>query len=112
VIPESALRLAVGSPDVRREQLQHLLTVSELPNVTIQVVRPEDGPHSALGGGFAQLDFGNVAQGVVYVELKDGAVYLQDPDQVDAYTMLAADLAQVAMSPEQSRELIASMLKQ
>lgn len=112
VIPEGALRLAVGTPAVRREQLEHLLAMAELPNVSIQVVRPEDGPHSALGGGFVHLDFGSAARPVVYVELKDGAVYLQEETQVEAYTMVASDLAQVAMGPEQSRELIASMLKQ
>jgi hypothetical protein len=86
--------------------------MSELPNVTIQVIRPEDGPHSALGGGFAHLDFGEAARPVVYIELKDGAVYLQESNQVTAYTMVANDLAQVAMSPEQSREYIHAMLKQ
>jgi hypothetical protein len=111
VIPEGALRLAVGTPEVRREQLRHLLAMAELPTVTIQVVRPEDGPHSGLSsGGFVVLDFGSAARPVVYVELKDGAVYLQEEMQVDAYTMVVADLQQVAMSPEQSRELIASML--
>ncbi len=111
VIPEAALRLAVGTPDVRRDQLKHLLTISELPTVTIQVVRPEDGPHSALSsGGFVVLDFGEAARPVVYVELKDGAVYLQAEDQVEAYTMVASDLQRVALSPEQSREFIAEML--
>jgi transcriptional regulator with XRE-family HTH domain len=111
VIPEGALRLAVGTPEVRREQLRHLLAMAELPTVTIQVVRPEDGPHSGLSsGGFVVLDFGSAARPVVYIELKDGAVYLQEEMQVDAYTMVVSDLQQVAMSPEQSRELIASML--
>jgi hypothetical protein len=101
----------VGTPEVRREQLRHLLAMAELPTVTIQVVRPEDGPHSGLSsGGFVVLDFGSAARPVVYIELKDGAVYLQEEMQVDAYTMVVSDLQQVAMSPEQSRELIASML--
>jgi transcriptional regulator with XRE-family HTH domain len=112
VIPEGALRLAVGSPDVRREQLQHLLSMADLPNVIVQVVRPEDGPHSALGGGFVALDFGSAARPVVYLEHKDGALYLQEETQVDAYTMVANDLRQVAMSPEQSRDFIQAMLKQ
>jgi transcriptional regulator with XRE-family HTH domain len=113
VIPEGALRLAVGTPEVRREQLEHLLSVAELPNVTVQVIRPEDGPHSALSaGGFVALDFGSAARPVVYIELKDGALYLQESDQVEAYTMVTHDLQQVAMSPEQSRDFIQAMLKQ
>jgi hypothetical protein len=112
VIPTAALDLAVGTHEVRRQQLQHLIEMSELPNVTIQVLRPEDGPHSALGGGFTLLDFGESVRPVVYVEIKDGAFYLQEADQVQAYTMVSTDLAQVAMSPEQSREHITRMLKQ
>jgi transcriptional regulator with XRE-family HTH domain len=112
VVPQWALDLAVGSHEVRREQLRHLISLSELPNVTLQVIRPQDGPHSALGGGFTYLDFGEAVRPVVYIEHKDGAVYLQEPDQVTAYSMVANDLAQVAMSPEQSREHIAAMLKQ
>jgi transcriptional regulator with XRE-family HTH domain len=112
VIPESALRLAVGTTEVRQDQLRHLLALSELPTVTIQVVRPEDGPHSALSaGGFVSLDFGDAAKPVVYVELKDGAVYLQESEQTAAYTMVAHDLQQVALSPEQSRGAISEMLK-
>jgi transcriptional regulator with XRE-family HTH domain len=112
VLTEAALRLAVGTPDVRREQLEHLVAMADLPNITIQVVRPEDGPHPALGGNFVILDFGEAARPVVYVELKDGAVYLQSHEEVAAYTMVASDVQRVAMSPEQSRELIALMLKQ
>ncbi|MGI5127588.1 helix-turn-helix domain-containing protein [Pseudonocardia sp. CA-107938] len=112
VIPQWALDLAVGTPEVRRAQLEHLLEMSDLPNVTIQVLRPEDGPHQALGGGFAHLDFGEAVRPVVYIELKDGAVYLQEELQVGAYRMVFTDLQQVALGPEQSREVIASMLKQ
>lgn len=112
VIPDAALRLAVGTPEVRHEQLKHLLALSELPNVTIQVIRPEDGPHSALSaGGFVSLNFGDAAKPVVYIEHKDGAVYLQEEVQTAAYTMVTHDLQQVALSPEQSREAITAMLK-
>jgi transcriptional regulator with XRE-family HTH domain len=111
VIPEWALRLAVGSQEVRNEQLRHLVEMTHLPTVTIQVLRPEDGPHSAMNGGFVALDFGSAARPVVYLEQKDGAMYLQDDLQVEAYRFVASDLAQVAMGPEQSRELITSLCK-
>jgi hypothetical protein len=45
-----------------------------------------------------------------YVELHDGAVYLQDPDQVRSYTMVAENLQRVALGPEQSVALIQSMI--
>lgn len=109
VFTEGALRLAVGDPELRRAQLRHLLAMAELPTVTIQVVRPEDGLHTALNGQFIVLGFENV-RSIGYVELHDGAVYLQDPDQVQTYTMVAENLQRVALGPEQSVAFIQSMI--
>ena len=48
---------------------------------------------------------------MVYIELHDTAMFLQDEVQVDGYTWVANDVQRVALNPEQSREVIASMLK-
>ncbi len=110
VVTDSALRLAVGNPELRRAQLRHLLTLAELPTVTIQVLRPEDGPHTALTGQFVVLGFENV-RSIGYVELHDGALYLQDADQVETYNMVAKDLQRAALNPERSIAVIQSMLE-
>lgn len=110
VIAEGALRLHVGTPELRQAQLRHLSTMSELPNVTIQVVRPEDGVHTALTGQFVVLDFEN-ARSVGYSELHDGAVYVQDPDQVQSYIMTAENLQRMALDPDQSLSLIKSLIR-
>ncbi len=111
VLTEGALRLAVGTPELRRAQLRHLVELAELPTVKLQVVRPEDGLHSAIAGPFMLLGFES-ALSICYVELKDWAVYLQDPDQVRTYKMVTDNLQQVALGPEQSVALIQSMLSQ
>ncbi|HZS20282.1 MAG TPA: helix-turn-helix transcriptional regulator [Pseudonocardiaceae bacterium] len=110
VVTDSALRLAVGNPELRRAQLRHLLTLAELPTVTIQVLQPEDGPHTALTGQFVVLGFENV-RSIGYVELHDGALYLQDADQVETYNMVAKDLQRAALNPERSIAVIQSMLE-
>jgi hypothetical protein len=99
----------VGDSELRQAQLRHLLALAELPTVTIQVIRPEDGPHTALTGQFVVLGFETV-RSIGYVELHDGAVYLQDADQVRIYTMVADDLQRAALSPESSLAFIQSML--
>jgi hypothetical protein len=99
----------VGNPELRQAQLRHLLAIAELPTVTIQILRPEDGPHTALTGQFVLLGFESV-RSIGYVELHDGAVYLQDADQVGTYSMVAQDLQRAALSPERSIALIQSML--
>lgn len=110
VIAEAALRLAVGTPELRRAQLKHLVDMAKLPNVTIQVLRPEDGVHTALSGQFVVLDFDQV-RSIGYAELHDGAVYVQDPNQVRSYTLSGESLQRVALGPEKSITLIRSMLK-
>ncbi|MGH3514175.1 MAG: DUF5753 domain-containing protein, partial [Pseudonocardiaceae bacterium] len=109
IVTEGALRLAVGDRELRRAQLRHLLAMAELPTVTIQVIRPEDGPHTALTGQFVVLGFANV-RAIGYVELHDGAVYLQDAEQVRSYTMVAEDLQRVALDPERSISFIQSVV--
>jgi len=46
VIGETALRLAVRHPELRRAQLEHLAAMAELPTVTVQGVKAGefDGP--------------------------------------------------------------------
>jgi transcriptional regulator with XRE-family HTH domain len=109
ILTEGALRLAVGDPALRQAQLRHLLAMAELPTVTIQVVRPEDGLHTALTGQFVVLGFENV-RSIGYAELNDGAVYLQDPCQVQTCTMVARDLQRVALCPERSVAFIQSII--
>lgn len=109
VIGEAALRLNVGTPEVRRMQFQHLLTLAKLPQVTIQVLRPEDGPHTAGTGQFVVLDFGQ-AQSVAYTEHLDGAVYVQDQDDVHTYKLATENLQSVALAPAKSLALIKSMI--
>lgn len=110
VIGEAALRLAVGTPEIRRAQLKHLLEMAKLPNVTVQVIRPEDGYHSAMSGRFVVLDFDQM-RSIGYTELHDGAVYIQDTQQVRSYILSAENLQRVALGPEKSAALIRSMLK-
>lgn len=109
VIGEAALRLSVGSAGLRRTQYEHLLAMAGEPNVTIQVVRPEDGPHGAGTGQFAILEFER-ARPIAYSELLDGASYVQDQDEVATYRMAADSVRSVALSAEKSKALIQDMI--
>jgi transcriptional regulator with XRE-family HTH domain len=110
VIGEAALRLVVGTPEMRKAQIKHLVEVASLPNVTIQIIRPEDGFHTATSGRFFMLEF-EQARPIVFSELHDGGVYLQDQEQVRSYKLSADNLQQVALGPEKSIELLRSMIE-
>src|SRR5262249_46066831 len=57
VIDEAALRRIPGGVQVARGQLEHLLEVITLPNVTIQIMPFDVGAHPAAGGSFTILRF-------------------------------------------------------
>ncbi|SDK62825.1 hypothetical protein SAMN04487820_11071 [Actinopolyspora mzabensis] len=64
----------------------------------------------ALTGQVIVLNFEQVRSSA-YSELHEGAMYIQDEEQVDSYTMAAKSLRWVALSPDQSRDLIEDMLQ-
>jgi transcriptional regulator with XRE-family HTH domain len=71
VIDEGVLTRCVGSPQTMRDQLAHLLDVSDRLPITIQVVPADTGAHAGLLGGFAIAGF----------ESAPGIVYMESPDQ-------------------------------
>ncbi|AUS77992.1 XRE family transcriptional regulator [Actinoalloteichus sp. AHMU CJ021] len=110
VVGEAALRLAVGTEQTRQDQYKHLLELARLPNVTLQFVTPERGPHAALLGPYYTFDF-TLARSIAYAELLDGAVYVQDFDQVTSYKMAAESARSVALSPDESITLLQDMIE-
>jgi transcriptional regulator with XRE-family HTH domain len=49
LLGEGVLNYLVGSPEVMHEQMEHLLVVGELPNITIQLVRNNGRPAGTTG---------------------------------------------------------------
>jgi transcriptional regulator with XRE-family HTH domain len=109
VTTEAALRMRMPDSDVHKAQLQHLLDLSERPNVTIQVLTPDVGYHDAHRGQFGLLDFEEV-RSLAYTETIDSALYVQDPDQVKSYALVAKALEEQALDPEETSKLIAEVI--
>ncbi|APU13382.1 MULTISPECIES: helix-turn-helix domain-containing protein [Actinoalloteichus] len=108
VIWEPALRQGVGGPDVMREQLTHLGKLSQLPNVSIQVLPLGTGAFPAMGSGFELLSFTEPhLDDVVYEEHLTHGIYLEEPEEVSAYSLNFEGLKATALDPERSRRLIA-----
>ncbi|MGH3390228.1 MAG: helix-turn-helix domain-containing protein [Actinomadura sp.] len=86
VVDEAALRRPLGGKAVMRAQLQHLMEITVLPNVTLQVVPFNYGGHAAAGGPFSILRFGEPdLPDVVYLEQLTSSLYLDKRDDVDRY---------------------------
>ncbi|MGH3694841.1 MAG: helix-turn-helix domain-containing protein [Pseudonocardiaceae bacterium] len=98
LIEESVLDRPVGGPDVMRRQFEHLIAMAERDNVEIRVLPTSLGWHDGGVGAFKLLDFAQ-AQSIAYVEIVNGAVYVQDQDQVAGYTRISTMLREIALSP-------------
>lgn len=113
ILDESVLRRPVGGPRVMRDQLRHLLTQGERPNVTIQVLPIAVGAHPGLDGPFTALQSAVTDQpDVAYVEGFHGAVYLESPHKVTACIVCFAFLRECAHNPEKSAAMISAAAEQ
>ncbi|MFI2237096.1 helix-turn-helix domain-containing protein [Streptomyces chrestomyceticus] len=112
VLDESALRRVVGSHLIMREQLEHLVEVSNLPHVTVQVLPYDAGAHAGMSGTFSILEFDDAADSsVVYIEGVTSDLYLEKTNDVHKYTIMYEHLRAQALSADQSREFIAAAAK-
>jgi transcriptional regulator with XRE-family HTH domain len=113
VLDEAALRRWPAGPAEMRAQLEHLLEVTELPNVTLQVVPFDIGPHAAAGGPFTILRFPEPdLPDMVYLEQLNSAVYLDHPDDVIDYVTVMDQLCVRARTGPDSKDMISALLKQ
>ena len=113
VLDESALRRPWGGPEVMRAQLEHLLQVAELPNVTLQIVPVRAGPHAAAGGPFTILRFHQPdLPDLVYLEQLHSALYLDQPDDVAGYLTVMDQLCVQAETGAASQDMLRALLRQ
>ena len=110
---EGALRREVGGRVVMREQLNHLVTVSHMPGVTLQVLPLASGAHPSMHGAFEILGFPDRRDpDVVYVDYRKGCIYLEEAGEVDDYAQLFNQLRARAISPDETRTLIKQVAQQ
>lgn len=103
VLNEAVVLRTVGGSDVMRQQIRHIIDAAQRPNVTVQVLPFAIGHHPAMTGPFTALRFPETpAIDTIYVELKDAAVYIEKPSEVDRYTTDFERLTQLALDEEET----------
>ncbi|MBX9391733.1 helix-turn-helix domain-containing protein [Streptomonospora nanhaiensis] len=113
IMGEGALYRSVGGDEVMRDQLRHLLRAAGLANVTLQVLPFAAGAHAGTDGAFVMLRFPDPRdRDLAYVEYRTGAVYLEEPEELESYDLLFDDLTVKALDPSRSAELIERVLSQ
>lgn len=110
IIPESALRWPFGPVDEHLEQLDRVGEVMARPNVDIRILRMEPNPNWRLGGFVLYEELADGGASFVHFELLGGPLNIDEPDQVDLYQRVYANLLDSATAGEAGREVLAGVL--
>jgi hypothetical protein len=111
VTHESALRQAVGSPQIMRDQLDTLIEGSKASNVSLLVLPFEAKPAFTMTCMYAYFEYEGVGmeQDVVHIETHAGYWSVGDPDKVAKYREAHDALVKASLSEDGSRALIRSI---
>ncbi|WP_433528311.1 helix-turn-helix domain-containing protein [Micromonospora sp. CA-263727] len=91
VLGEDVLTRSVGGKAVLDAQVEHLRRVAKLDSVDIRVLPFSVGAHAAMAGAFRILDFDDPDDpNTVYLESHIGALYLEEPREIDEYRRIFA----------------------
>ncbi|MGW7056167.1 helix-turn-helix domain-containing protein [Streptomyces sp. NPDC054887] len=112
VLDEAALRRPYGDRAVMRGQLQHLIEVSEQPNITLQVMPFSFGGHAGESGAFTMLQFPESdLSDLVYLEQLTSALYLDKREEVAQYQRVMERLQKDSPSAAETRDVLRGLLQ-
>lgn len=107
ILDEAVLRRPFGGRMVMADQLRRIIELSELSNVTVQVVPFERGGYP-LYGPYALLRF-TKAPDIVHLEHKQASGFLDQPEDTAPFQPLTDTLKAAALGPSETREFLADI---
>lgn len=113
VINEAALRREVGSAQVMSAQAARIIeVVTNLPNVTVQILPFSAGAHRGMRGPFTALRFPQEPMNTVYLELYGAAYYVEAPAEIERYAKRFEEIASLALDAERTVELLTQVAEE
>jgi transcriptional regulator with XRE-family HTH domain len=113
VMDETVLRRQVGGPEVMRTQVDKLLEIAELPQVTLQIAPFDAGPHAGTYGPFVLFRFAvSELPDMVYSEYLTGAVYLDSRAEVATHLEVMDRMAASAATAHLTKEILRDFRKE
>ncbi|WP_255953017.1 helix-turn-helix domain-containing protein [Streptomyces odontomachi] len=107
VLAEGVLRQQVGGASVMRDQLEHVLTMADLPNVTVQIMPFSRGAHAGMFGPYVLMSFPQASSlDLVLTEIPSGNMWVEREPEVAYYRALFDDARKSALPPTESLALI------
>jgi transcriptional regulator with XRE-family HTH domain len=112
IIEETALRRPIGNKEILLDQLRYLLGLTDMPNLTLQIIPFGRGGH-AVPSGFTILRFGDPdLQDVAYLEHLTSALYFDKKADVDRYLLAMERLSIVSAKPGETPGILSAIIKQ
>lgn len=111
IMEEAALLRPIGSQEIMRAQLQHLLDEQEKAHITLQVLPFSLGAHVGLIGNVAILDFEDQPS-VVHAEASTGNSFLLKPREVRRCKLLMKRLENLALDPADTKKHLIKTLEE
>lgn len=107
VVWEATLRQLVGGAEVMRPQLAHLLEMSKLPNVRLQVLPFRSGTHPCAAGPFSIISFAETeAVDVIYADTLASSIWIENQSESARYRGFFEATTRLSLSPHDSLRLI------
>ncbi|MFB7290267.1 helix-turn-helix domain-containing protein [Actinacidiphila glaucinigra] len=111
VLDEACLHRPLGGAEVMRGQLEHLMKVAALPNVTLQIAPFDIGGLAAAGGPVTILRFSEPdLPDIVYLEQLTSALYLDKQDDVEHYLTVMDRLAAESQPPRNTGRILTRLV--
>ncbi|SFP04649.1 Helix-turn-helix domain-containing protein [Actinomadura madurae] len=110
LLDEHVLYNLVGTAQTMEEQLEHLLEVGLLPNITIQVVLGS-GEHEGVLGSFVVATMEDRSE-VAYIEAAVRGITTDNPTDLSILARTLVELRSRALTQAMSRELIRKVIQE
>jgi transcriptional regulator with XRE-family HTH domain len=103
VLDETVIRRPVANISIMSQQLQHLVSVMELPNVTLQVAPFSIGLYPGMKGAFELVQFEDIpGDDIVFLESTDGDSISDKPETTSRYLEAFRQITSVSLSRSDS----------
>ena len=107
IIDEAALRRPVGGASVMSEQLKTLVKLSELPQLSLQVMPLSAGAHAGVDSNMTILEFEDPTDpAIVAVNTSPGVLLIDKPADVRLSQRIFDELRTIALAPVESIAMI------
>ncbi|MGQ4385509.1 helix-turn-helix domain-containing protein [Streptomyces sp. SAS_270] len=110
IIHEAALRMRFGGRDVTREQLEHIVEMSERDHVTVLVIPYDAGVFPGAGQSVLYAEGPVPPLDAVQLDAEHGSVFLHADLQLEKYRTFMTRFEAVALKETPSRDLIREII--